>query len=93
MILGIAAVMLHDVKFPFGLALALVGSGTGIWMLGRVLGKKIYKFLGIVGWIGVVFNAAAPGVGNELLVQGNSSGSSLVLIGSLTLIIAFFATN
>lgn len=91
MILGTAAVMLHEVRPPFGLLLALMGSSTGIWILGRAFGKKIFKFLGIVGWIGVVLNAAAPGVGNELLVQGNLTGSALVLLGSLSLILAFFA--
>ena len=79
-ILGIAAVLLHDVKYPFGLLITLIGSSTGIWILGRAFGKKIFKFLGIVGWIGVVLNAAAPGVGNELLVQGNTAGSALVLL-------------
>ena len=88
--LGGAAVLLHDVKFPFGVALALIGSGTGIWMLGRSLGKKRYKFAAILGWIGIVFNASAPGVGNELLVQGNTSGNFLVLGGFISLVLAFF---
>ncbi len=90
-VLGGAAVLLHDSAFPFGLALALIGSGTGVWLLGRAFGKRLPKLAAILGWIGIVFNAAAPGVGNELLVQGNKSGNSLVLGGFLVLLLAFFA--
>ncbi|MBC7463753.1 MAG: hypothetical protein H7227_05800 [Actinobacteria bacterium] len=91
--LGTAAVFLHDVKFPFGLALVLIGSGTGIWMLGRAFAKKRYKFAAIIGWIGIVLNASAPGVGNELLVQGNTAGNALILGGFVTLVLAFLAPN
>jgi len=92
-ILGGAAVFLHDAKFPFGLALALIGSGTGIWILGRAFGKRRHKFAGILGWVAIVLNASAPGVGNELLVQGNASGSALVLGGFIILVLAFLASS
>jgi hypothetical protein len=92
-VLGLAAVLLHDVAFPFGLILSLIGSGTGVWLLGRAYGKRRYKFVAILGWVGIVFNGAAPGVGNELLVQGNTAGSSLVLGGFIILVLASLAKN
>lgn len=92
-VLGTAAVFLHDAKFPFGLALALIGSGTGVWILGRIFGKRRHKFAGILGWIVIVLNASAPGVGNELLVQGNTSGSVLVLGGFIVLVLVFVARS
>jgi hypothetical protein len=85
-VFGFAAVLLHDVYFPFGVILSLIGSATGVWLLGRAYGRRRYKFIAILGWLGVVLNASAPGVGNELLVQGNAAGNSLVIGGFLTLI-------
>jgi len=87
-VLGGAAVLLHGLAFPVGVMLSLIGSGTGVWLLGRTYGKRRYKFVAIVGWIGIVFNAAAPGIGNELLVQGNSAGNALVLGGFIVLLLA-----
>ena len=85
-VLGTASVLLHAAKVPFGLTLSLIGTGTGIWIIGRQFGKRLFKILAGVGWVAIVLNAAAPGVGDELLVQGNFAGSGLVLGGIVVLV-------
>lgn len=85
---GIAAVLLHDMASPFGALLAIAGTFTSMWVLGRKFGKRIYKLVGIVGWVCVFAKAATLGAGGELLVQGNNTGSALAFFGTLSLIVA-----
>jgi hypothetical protein len=40
-----------------------------------------------IAWALILWRASTFGVGNELLVQGNSEGSALVLLGLLALFI------
>lgn len=87
-ILGAAAVLLHDAYVPFGLILALVGSGTGIWLLGRAWGMRRYKVVAAIGWALATLVGGSPGVGGELLVQGNFSGNALVIAGLAVLVFA-----
>lgn len=87
-ILGAAAVLLHGAYVPFGLILALLGSGTGIWLLGRAWGMRRYKILAAIGWALAVLIGGSPGVGGELLVQGNFSGNALVIAGLAVLVLA-----
>ena len=89
-VLGTASVLLHAAKMPLGLASALLGTGTGIWIVGRKFSKRFYKVLASIGWVTIVFTAAAPGVGNELLIQGNFAGNGLVLGGFFVLLVAIF---
>lgn len=87
-ILGVAAVLLHDAYLPFGLLLALLGSGVGIWLLGRAWGMRRYKLLASIAWALMTLRGGSPGVGGELLVQGNFAGNALVVAGFAMLIIA-----
>ena len=85
-ILGAAAVLLHSAYLPFGLILALLGSGVGVWLVGRKLGLRRYKFLATVGWVLVTLRGGTSGVGGELLVQGNFAGNALVVGGFVMLV-------
>ena len=87
-ILGAAAVLLHSAYVPFGLLLALIGSGVGIWLLGRAWGMRRYKVLAAIGWALMIWRSGLPGVGGELLVQGNFAGNALVVAGFAMLVIA-----
>jgi len=80
-ILGVAAVLLHSAYVPFGIALALIGSGIGIWLIGKAWGMRRYKVLAAIGWSLVTLRGGSPGVGGELLVQGNFAGNALVVGG------------
>lgn len=87
-ILGAAAVLLHSAYVPIGVLLALLGSGVGIWLLGRAWGLRRYKVLAAIAWALVTLRAGSPGVGGELLVQGNFAGNALVVAGLAMLLIA-----
>ena len=85
---GVAAVLLHIFYPPFGLILALLGTAATMWALGRHFGARKYKLFASLAWGLIVWRASTFGVGNELLVQGNSQGSALVFLGFLALCIA-----
>lgn len=85
-ILGAAAVLLHSAFLPFGLILSLLGSGIGIWLVGRTWGLRRYKVLAACGWVLVTLRGGYPGIGGELLVQGNFAGNALVVAGFAMLV-------
>ncbi len=85
-ILGAAAVLLHSAYVPFGLVLALLGSAVGIWLTGRVWGFRRYKVLAAIGWALVTLRGSLPGIGGELLIQGNFAGNALVVAGFAMLV-------
>lgn len=87
LILAAAAVLLHDAYLPFGLILALLGSSIGVWLVGRLWGRRRYKLATVAAWFVLVLRAGTLGTGNELLVQGNFSGNALVVGGFFILLI------
>lgn len=84
---GIAAVLLHVFYPPLGLVIALLGTAATIWAIGRHFGSRTYKLIASVTWGFILWRASSFGVGNELLVQGNSEGSALVFLGLVALFI------
>lgn len=84
---GIAAVLLHIFYPPVGLVIAILGSASTIWAVGRHFGARLFKLIASIAWALVLWRASSFGVGNELLVQGNSEGSALVFLGLLALFI------
>jgi hypothetical protein len=84
------AVLIHQTLPPIGVALALLGSVTAIWWVGRHSGKRRYKLITFVAWVAVVFRAGSFGVGQELLIQGDAPGSALLLIGFLATFFTIF---
>ncbi len=90
-IVGAAAVLLHDAYVPIGLILTLLGTGIGIWLPGRAWGARRYKVFAAIGWVASVLIGGIPGVGGELLVQGNFAGNALVMAGLATIVFAVIA--
>ncbi len=88
---GACSVLLHNAFVPGGLLLSLLGSGVGIWLIGRGWGARKYKLLAALAWFLIVLRAGFLGVGNELLVEGNATGNALVLSGVVMLVIAVAA--
>ena len=86
-VLGAAAVLLHDAYPPFGLLIALLGSAIGVRLVGRMWGRRRYKIAVVIAWLILVLRAGSLGVGNELLVQGNFTGNALVVGGFLVLLV------
>ena len=89
-LLGASATLLHLLVFPLGLILALGATVVGIWAIGRSWRLKRYKVLAAGAWLVVVVQGATLGVGGELLVQGDLAGSLLLLLGTLSLVLAIF---
>jgi len=84
---GIAAVLLHIFYPPVGLIIAVLGSASTIWAIGRHYGARFYKLIASIAWVLILWRASSFGVGNELLVQGNSEGTAIVFLGFIALFI------
>jgi hypothetical protein len=91
--LGFASVALHNSYPPFGLAISLLGTWLGVSIVGKVFMARGYKLATSAGWLLVVIRAAAPGVGGELLIEGNSTGNLLISLGIAALILGIFSST
>ena len=89
-LLGASATLLHLVFFPLGLILGLVANIVGIWAIGRMWRLLRFKFVAAIAWLVVVVQGATLGVGGELLIQGDLAGSLILLLGTLSLVLAIF---
>ena len=81
-----AGVFLHLSYPPAGLILALAGSATTFWSIGRHYGKRRFKVAALLGWLIVINDAATFGDGGELLVQGDRAGMTF-LVSGLTIVV------
>jgi len=84
---GVAAIFLHIFYPPIGLVIAILGTAATVWAIGRHYGARSFKLIASIAWALILWRASTFGVGNELLVQGNSEGSALVFLGLLALFI------
>jgi hypothetical protein len=75
---AVAGVFLHLSYPPAGLILALVGSATTFWSIGRHFGKRRFKVVALLGWLIVINDATTFGDGGELLVQGDRTGMTFL---------------
>ncbi len=86
---GAAAVFLHHFAPPFGIAIAIIGTFTAIWSLGRLFRKRFFKLIAAISWLAIFAQASSLGVGNEIFVQGDRLGNIFLL----TSVIALFVAN
>lgn len=84
---AVIAILLHQTLPPYGVIAGLILTYLTLWWCGRNFGARKYKFAAAIGWFIVMSRAATFGTGQELLVQGDSVGSSILLLGMLTLFI------
>ena len=75
-----AAVFLHLLLPPYGLMIAILGTFTSVWVVGRRFGKRRFKFIASISWVVIFSKAASAGTGGELLVQGDNLGSALMFL-------------
>ena len=87
---GLAATLLHQSVPPLGLILGLTLSYFSIWYVGRYTGKRIYKILAVCAWVLIALRAGTVGVGQELLIQGDSLGAALMVLGLMVVALAAF---
>lgn len=85
---GAAAVFLHLFLPPIGITLAVVGTATSIWAIGRRYGKRRYKVLATAAWLYIFMRAASFGTGKEIFIQGDLLGNYFLASSFLALTIA-----
>lgn len=86
--LGASSVFIYSFYPPAGLIFSLLATALGIWAAGRVWGKRSYKLIAGIAWALVVLRAGFPGLNEEYLIQGDTSGTSLINFGFIAIIIA-----
>ena len=89
--LGASSVFIYSFYPPFGVLLSIIASFLGVWSTGRLWGKRVFKIIVAAVWSLVVLRAGFPGINNEYLIQGNSTGYSLINFGFIALAIAILA--
>jgi len=85
---AVAATFLHLFMPPFGIALAIIGTFTSIWSVGRTFGKRRFKLIAALGWSVIFLRASNFGAGKEIFVQGNDLGNAFFFLSFLALAIA-----
>lgn len=88
---AISATLIHQSLPPFGVAIGIASTFISIWWIGRKYGKRRYKLIALISWLAVISRAGSFAVGNELLIQGDSPGSSLLSIGFAAGVLAVLA--
>jgi hypothetical protein len=85
---GVAAIFLHHFAPPFGIVIAIAGTFTAIWSVGRMYGKRFYKIVAAATWLAIFWRGASLGVGNEIFIQGDRLGNVFLLSSVIALIFA-----
>ena len=85
---GFTAVILHNAWQPLGLILVLLVTYLGIKLLGIKYYFRRFKILAAAAWLFVVLKAGNPGIGDELLIYGNTYGNIFFLLGFTAAVIA-----
>jgi hypothetical protein len=88
LVAGVAAVFLHLFLPPFGLVLAVVGTLTAIWAVGRKYGKRRFKFFASLAWVYIFARASSFGTGKEIFIQGDSLGNNFLFFSFIALALA-----
>ncbi|CAN2216444.1 hypothetical protein MCEMRE182_01107 [Candidatus Nanopelagicaceae bacterium] len=90
---GVVAILLHQSIPSFGVIASLLITYLSIWSIGRKYGKRRYKWGAALGWFAVVIRGSTFGAGQELLVQGDGVGTTLLLLGTLVVLAAVAARS
>lgn len=85
---AVIAILLHQSVPPFGVIGSLLISYCAIWLVGRHFAARSFKAVAAIGWIAVIFRGSTFGEGQELLVQADGVGSTLLLLGTLVVLFA-----
>ncbi len=88
-----AATLLHLFMPPFGITLAIIGTLTSIWSVGRIYGKRRFKVIAALGWSAIFLRASTFGSGKEIFVQGDNLGNAFFFLSFLALAIAIALPN
>ena len=86
--LAASSIFLYSLYPPIGLVLSIAATFIGIWAVGRMWGKRSFRFVAAVAWSLVVLRAGFPGINEEYLLQGDAIGVSLINFGFIAVVIA-----
>jgi len=86
--LGVSSVFIYGMYPPIGLLLSIGATCLGIWAVGRLWGKRIYRYISAVVWSLIILRAGFPGLNNEFLVEASTAGNSLINFGFIAVVIA-----
>lgn len=86
--LGASSVFLYSLYPPVGLVLSITATFVGIWAVGRLWGKRSYRFIAAAAWGFIILRAGFPGLNEEYLLQGDAIGVSLINFGFIAVVIA-----
>lgn len=87
-LIGFCAIMLHNICPPFGFIGSILLTFIGMNIVSKTFFYLRYQVLASAAWLGVVLFAGNPGVGNELLIYGNTLGDIFLITGFITLVIS-----
>jgi hypothetical protein len=87
---ALGATLIHPSIPPVGAIVAIVTTYVLIWWIGRHYGKRRYRIYALIAWIFVIMRAGTFGVGQELLIQGDTAGSALLTLGFVAGLVAIF---
>ena len=87
---ALGATLIHPSIPPVGAIVAIVTTYVLIWWIGRHYGKRRYRIFALIAWIFVIMRAGTFGVGQELLIQGDTAGSALLTLGFVAGLVAIF---
>ncbi len=88
---GVIAILLHQSIPPVGVIVAMAFSYLAIRYLGQQFGRRSYKWIAAMSWIAVLLRGSTFGEGQELLVQADGVGSTLLLLGTVIVLAAIAA--
>ena len=88
---GVIATLLHQSIPPVGVIIALIFSYAAVKYCGRQFGHRKYKWIAALGWIAVILRGSFFGEGQELLIQADGVGSTLLLLGTVVVLSAVVA--
>lgn len=91
--IALIAILLHQSFPPMGVAASIFLSYSSIWWIGRQFSSRGLKWIAALGWIAVLFRGATFGEGQELLIQGDAVGTSLITIGTIAVLAAVAARS
>ena len=86
--LGFTATILHNAWHPLGFVMAILVTFLGIRLLGIKYYYRKFKLIAAITWLLVVLRAGNPGLGDELLIYGNSYGNQFLIFGFMAAILA-----
>lgn len=87
-VLGFSATLLHNSFEPFGFISSLLLTFLGVRFIGKAYFLLRYQILTAISWLAVVMKAGTLGVGDELLIYGNTYGNLFLVGGFIALLLA-----